>query len=112
MPDLAQSFTILTLLYVLIAVFWLLCALAAFANYRGFKRPTDLGWLGAFLLLSLARGVDAYASSAWSDVVVGGAGGLVGPLEFAAEQGLRAAVFELVAAIIVFYVFRQRRVQF
>ena len=111
MPELARDFTVLSFTLALTSLLWLLCALASYFGYRAYRQRMDLGWVAAFLLLSLGRAIEAYVAKSWADSV-GSLTSQVDPLTYASFTQLRVAGLELVAALLILLLFRQRRATF
>ena len=110
MPELAQDFTLLALLYTVTAIAWLGSALLSFAAYRTFRQQSDLWWLIVFTGLAFVRAADAYLAMTWSD----SASELPAQLavaSYTATFSTRMAAIELALAILAFFTFRRPRTQ-
>jgi hypothetical protein len=96
-------------LNVVAGLLWLGAALAAFSGYRAFRLRPDLAWLSAFLLLALvalARAWGAWLGAQEADMLIGPAAIALHEV-VASEQ--RYAALEMIAALLAFYAFVQRR---
>lgn len=109
MDDLPLQLKILQYTFVLIAVFWVLCGLSAFANYRGFKQRLDLAWVATFAGMALVSLGYAWEARDWGvnlDVLGRSVTSLLIRTTF---LRMRFAAFELVAVMAFFLLFRARR---
>ena len=109
-PELQQDFTLLAVFGLVRTFAWLACALAAAAAYRSYRQPSDLGWLVVFLLMAGVGAGHANVAAAWGDVGINEV--LPPKMEYQLYMSVRLAAFELVAAVLAFFVFRRPRVAF
>jgi hypothetical protein len=117
MPDAASTFNILAVVYLLTALIWGMSALSAYSGYRAFHQQADLGWTLGFALLAILRFGDAYLSRHWANGLAGGLGSDLGAAgetlaEYTSFYELRFSAMEIAVAILVFLLFRMRRVTF
>ncbi len=109
MGDLPQQLSLLTYIFGLTAVFWGLCALSAFANYRAFLQRLDLAWVATFVAMALVRLGYAWEARTWAgslDLVGRSVDNLIASTTY---LRMRFAACELVAVIALFLLFRARR---
>lgn len=110
MPEIHQDFTLLAVFGLLRAVAWLACALAALLAYRSYRQPPDLGWLVVFLLLAAVSAGQANVAASWAAVSTSIE--IPPQVDYDLYMSIRMAVFELLAAVLAFFVFRRPRLSF
>lgn len=109
MNDLPLQLSILQYTFVLTAVFWILCGLSAFANYRAFKQRQDLAWVATFAGMALVSLGYAWEARDWGDNLDVLGNSVKSLLASTTDLRMRFAAFELVAVIAFFLLFRARR---
>jgi hypothetical protein len=106
--DPTQYYVVLGL-NLLAGLLWVAAALAAFSGWRAFRQRADLAWIGAFICLALAG--FGNAAGAWRAMATSET--LSGPAIVYAETVLpdetRAGALLLIASLLAFYAFVQRR---
>jgi hypothetical protein len=109
-PEIQQDFTLLAVFGVVRAFAWLASALAAAAAYRSYRQLSDVGWLVVFLIMAAVSAGHASVASSWGSL--GMTEVLPPKMEYDLYMSLRLAAFELVAAVLAFFVFRRPRISF
>jgi hypothetical protein len=105
----ATQYYVVLGLNLIAGVLWFGAALAALNGWRAFRQRADLAWVGAFGALAFANFLTALA--AWNDA--GGAAAMPPTTILYAEDvlsnQLRLSALTLIAALLAFYAFVQRR---